>query len=363
MPDSWEQAFWATYEAWAGRLAAFVMARLAGSPRLSAADICHEVWSRFYNDGRQAVQDRGEAAAIFLAASDLIADVQRKLGGGPVHEREPAPDSSDRPLQHYDPAAAAARGEAMDLQTLGKCLKRLAETEPHHARLIHLVLSGKLVADVAKKNNLDLQSCYDLKAEATAMLGQMAVPGDGMTLVSLTIPETPEDRALWLERQLLGPEIGEIAAELQSIHGPANNARSLGEALGPYLHRVLKDGLILLPSAQWNILFTQPHLLLELQEQVFLRGAPYWIEQPMAAEIQKVVQWGRYRLEAAIAMKAPQTPEATAGFADMRIWILQTLAASFLAATLVLAGFGVWRKWLAAPPAPVSARQVGDAGR
>src|SRR4051794_29689530 len=98
-----------------------------------------------------------------------------------------------------------------------------------------------------------------------------------MNLSIATIPDDPADLAGWLERRLVGLDLGALVTELSAIHRPAPPARStLREVLDGRLDQVRASGLGCLTRDQLRLLLTRPGLLLELQEEVLSAGAPYW---------------------------------------------------------------------------------------
>ncbi len=104
-----------------------------------------------------------------------------------------------------------------------------------------------------------------------------------MKLSSLTMPDKTSDWALWLQSQFVKDNLIDFVRELQVIVGeqPASQL-NIQKLLGDNLKRVNKYGLSELTESQIFVLFQQPQLLLELQEQVLLNGGD-WVETQLAA--------------------------------------------------------------------------------
>ena len=103
----------------------------------------------------------------------------------------------------------------------------------------------------------------------------------GMMIQSLERPDTMPELAHWLERQLVGDDLGTLIAELRSV-SPSNgsDAPSLNELLGSNFTEVLHAGLGALSEDQLRTLFRYPDRLLELQELVLIEGGNYWDDVP-----------------------------------------------------------------------------------
>jgi hypothetical protein len=97
-----------------------------------------------------------------------------------------------------------------------------------------------------------------------------------VTGVVLTIPEDPDGLPGWLERQLVGPDLDRLVAELTVVHGRPPSRASLAAVLAGHRERVLAAGLGELPRPALCQLLRQPDLLPELQHMVLSEGGPYW---------------------------------------------------------------------------------------
>jgi len=97
-----------------------------------------------------------------------------------------------------------------------------------------------------------------------------------MNVIALTIPERPDEQISWLERHLLGPDLGLLAAELSAVHGDREPPESVAELLGPHKSALLERGLAALPRSTIRELMRHPAHLLDLQELVLIEGGEYW---------------------------------------------------------------------------------------
>ncbi|MFN4260705.1 MAG: hypothetical protein ACK4RK_15520 [Gemmataceae bacterium] len=98
-----------------------------------------------------------------------------------------------------------------------------------------------------------------------------------MKLCIMDFPAEPSELAPWLERQLVGPRLAELVAELAAVHKVENGSHaSLNELLAHYQTPILSQGLSVLPAPQLSRLLRQPRLLLELQALVLEQGGSYW---------------------------------------------------------------------------------------
>jgi len=97
-----------------------------------------------------------------------------------------------------------------------------------------------------------------------------------MSAVVLNMPEEPEMLPGWLDRQLVGPDLPRLAAELAVLHGPPSAPTNLGTVLAGYRDSLLESGVSALPRSLLSQLLRQPELLLELQGDVFAEGGSYW---------------------------------------------------------------------------------------
>ena len=102
-----------------------------------------------------------------------------------------------------------------------------------------------------------------------------------MMIQSLERPDTMPELAHWLERQLVGDDLGTLIAELRSVSpSKGSDAPSLNELLGPNFTEVFHAGLAALSEDQLRTLFRYPDRLLEFQELVLIEGGNYWDTVP-----------------------------------------------------------------------------------
>jgi hypothetical protein len=98
-----------------------------------------------------------------------------------------------------------------------------------------------------------------------------------MTLHVLEMPEDPAQLGHWLERQLVGMRLAELAAELAAVHPEtADDPASFGEILGDSESAVLEEGLRGVPAESLRKFLLHPLALLELQGRVLAEGGAYW---------------------------------------------------------------------------------------
>jgi hypothetical protein len=97
-----------------------------------------------------------------------------------------------------------------------------------------------------------------------------------MTLVLPTMPEDPAELAGWLDRQVAGPDLARLIAELSAVHGPAADAPELATVVGPDRPAVLTRGLGALSEDRLRTLLRHPPLLAELQDMVTEVGGSHW---------------------------------------------------------------------------------------
>lgn len=99
-----------------------------------------------------------------------------------------------------------------------------------------------------------------------------------MTALVLTMPDESASLPGWLDRQLVGPDLIQLVAELSAVHGPVPHGarKSVREVLDDRTNDVLVRGLAAARSGVVPVLLKQAHLLIELQELVVVEGGPYW---------------------------------------------------------------------------------------
>jgi hypothetical protein len=96
-----------------------------------------------------------------------------------------------------------------------------------------------------------------------------------MNLLLLSIPTEHHELVAWLERQIVGLNLGQLVAELSVIHGTSKEI-SLEAICGNQLSQMFESGMFVLSIEQISQLLTNPMSLLDLQEQTFVAGSLYW---------------------------------------------------------------------------------------
>ncbi len=101
-----------------------------------------------------------------------------------------------------------------------------------------------------------------------------------MKLIALELPEEAAEQAVWLEEQIVGPDLRLLAAELVALAGqPQPPNRTAAEVLGDaVLPSVLKRGLRQLDRQQIRQLIKHPSALLDLQRLIDESDSEYWNE-------------------------------------------------------------------------------------
>ena len=169
-----------------------------------------------------------------------------------------------------------------------------------------------------------------------------------MNLHALDIPEDVAQLPHWLEDHLLGLDLAELVAELSAIrNGTPATGRSLEDVLGRSLPRVLSDGLSVLPPPLLRELLSEPCLLLDLQERIFLEGGHYWETRAAHGNgMELMVARGRERLRKFIANGKTAPTTVSARVAPGTRWYRHPLSVCIGTAAAVLAAVVFW------PPFP-----------
>jgi len=129
-----------------------------------------------------------------------------------------------------------------------------------------------------------------------------------MKLLVSDIPDDPAELPRWLDRHLVGLDLGALVAELTAVHGPSDEP-SLTDVLGDRREAVLAGGLSALPAPSLRRLLRHPRLLPRLQELVLTEGGPYWRRLTEAdAALQTRALRGEGRLADLFAEPAPTLP-------------------------------------------------------
>jgi hypothetical protein len=177
-----------------------------------------------------------------------------------------------------------------------------------------------------------------------------------MKLPALDMPDDPQLIPGWLERHLMGVELGELVAELEAVHGPAETPTTLDKVCGQEFSQILEHGLSVLSREQVRRLLKQPDLLLELQEQALIHGGAYWASIPVEPKLAAAVQNGRQRLSSELGLSVDLEPvpgrQSSHGIAGTKVQHSSTtflrhgrrIAATVAAVLLVSMGLWMFQK-------------------
>jgi len=119
-----------------------------------------------------------------------------------------------------------------------------------------------------------------------------------MNAVILDMPDDPNDVPGWLELKLVGFDAVQLTSELSVFSGAGEEPPgALHAAIGDQLNAVLSGGLSVLPPVTIRELLHRPSLLLQLREEVLLRGGSYWDRvAEQVPEVREEVERARARL-------------------------------------------------------------------
>ncbi len=167
-----------------------------------------------------------------------------------------------------------------------------------------------------------------------------------MKLVMATFPDDPAALADWLEQQLVGLDLGALAAELLAVQGDTPGP-TLDALLGDDRAAVLGRGLKALPAGQVRLLLRHPRLLLDLQELVLIEGGAYWETVARPADLTAQVDAGWRELAASLPGKAVPVARPLP-------WYRRASFASLATAASLLVAFGLWQWWRPGVMQPVA---------
>lgn len=172
-----------------------------------------------------------------------------------------------------------------------------------------------------------------------------------MKLHVLDIPDDAAQLAPWLERQLVGLELGELVAELEAVHGTSPpKPKSLDEIAGSQLSAALQNGLSAVSPNVLRQLLTNPQALLELQERIFIDGGSYWSRVPATADVLDIVHGSWRRLEPTLTTDSgPIAAPATISYRG-RSWFAHPAVVSLATAAMLLVGLFVWDEFRTTAP-------------
>jgi hypothetical protein len=162
-----------------------------------------------------------------------------------------------------------------------------------------------------------------------------------MTLVLPTVPEDPAELAGWLDRQIVGPDLARLIAELSAVHGPSSETTDLATVLGPDREAVLARGLGVLSEDRLRTFLRHPPLLAELQDTVTEAGSPYWDElfdHPTLARVARNARDGLIEVLRPVR-RYPRPP------IYLRPWFVALATAATVLMTVVLERTPAQRPW------------------
>ena len=120
------------------------------------------------------------------------------------------------------------------------------------------------------------------------------------------IPEHRDEQIRWLESELLGTQVLQLVAELESLHGEVRQFAPLSDQS---LEAIRERGLTAMTDAQFEHLLSHPRAIVPLQQDVLERGGLYWsrVEGPSDAGTHpKKPDWSQLaRVRAAERTSAP----------------------------------------------------------
>lgn len=169
-----------------------------------------------------------------------------------------------------------------------------------------------------------------------------------MPLHFLDIPDDAARLTNWLEVHLTGDSLGELVAELLSVHPEQSQSQAtLDQTIGPKLSSVMSKGLSALSEPEVRKLIRNPHLLLDLQERIFIEGGDYWLARvPLPGESDAlgrawsklpddVTRLSRTAAKGTKVTSAAATPPAARSLVGAWIGSLTLAAAAFVGGLLL----------------------------
>jgi len=162
------------------------------------------------------------------------------------------------------------------------------------------------------------------------------------------VPTEHDALAAWLERQLVGLDLGDLVLELSAFQNHPGPAADLADLLGSRRQDVLKTGLQVLSLQQLRGLLQSPAALLELQELACLNGGAYWQGVEHSAEHAALVeagwQWLSTTLNASAMPARSSEPTRSA-----RSWFRNARRMLTAVAVMLMVSLGIWLQWRPAP--------------
>jgi hypothetical protein len=143
-----------------------------------------------------------------------------------------------------------------------------------------------------------------------------------MKPIILQMPDSFPDRRAWLERQMVGLELGDLVAELAAIHSsrPSESlpTPTLQSAFADQLPELLSQGLSILTEKKFGLLLRHPDLMMELQAVVLEQGGRYWDAIPRADEFGRGILAERAALSELLTNQPIATPLQDLDRIDLR---------------------------------------------
>ncbi|MCG6156057.1 hypothetical protein [Rubinisphaera margarita] len=170
-----------------------------------------------------------------------------------------------------------------------------------------------------------------------------------MTIQILNIPDTRQELATWLDRQLVDLHLAQLVAELdyvaEDLNPPDFDVDSLDEILSGRRDAVLESGLRVLDYEQCAALLTCPALLLELQELVLIHGGRYWqrlleSDAPAPQQVEKASRKSEPK-SAPVLLEPVKSASSSRNYAS---WIVA------VATLVIVVSAGVWYRAPDLPP-------------
>ena len=148
-----------------------------------------------------------------------------------------------------------------------------------------------------------------------------------MKLTSLDIPSEQGDLVPWLERHLVGNELGALIAELSVVSNEEASGPPFPPSVLGKLQAIYSNGLDCLTLTEIRQLLNSPRSLLSLQESILENAGPYWLElsargsnapSQSQVEAQWEVLWASLRetMPKVGAAPAPQSATPVAAMPD-----------------------------------------------
>ena len=181
-----------------------------------------------------------------------------------------------------------------------------------------------------------------------------------MSYALLEIPEDPAHWAAWLERELVGVNLHDLAGQFSLLAGSPQRGVLSELMTGDELKQISASGLSVLSQEQIGRLLASPAALFQLQDIVLSEGGEYWQSVTVQAEHQRradvVFEEVQRRLaasgRAAPAMETAPAVETAAQADSHAVRANQTRSRMLVSLTAVLViGLGMW---LLQPPAAPS---------